>query len=216
MDDAKREQLDGEIRRLLNRYDEPVLLEMEAEAEARGFPAIGRTVGVAVEILARSIGARRVFELGSGFGYSAYWFARAVGHGGQVHLTEFDDANIGKAHDYLGRAGLEDRCRFHTGDALASFAETTGQFDIVFCDIDKHEYPRAFREARERIRVGGLWICDNSLGIGAGTIVDDLPERAGEMIEGIREHDELVSADQDFIATILPIRDGVMVALRLR
>jgi predicted O-methyltransferase YrrM len=216
MDDGKRDALDGEIRRMLDRYDEPVLVEMEAEAEARGFPAIGRTVGVVVEILARSIGARRVFELGSGFGYSAYWFARAVGEGGEVHLTEFDEANIVKAHDYLGRAGVEDRCRFHTGDALTSFAGVTGEFDIVFCDIDKHEYPRAFREARSRIRVGGLWICDNSLGIGAGTIVDDLPGRAGEMIEGIREHDELVSADPDFVATILPIRDGVMVALRLR
>jgi predicted O-methyltransferase YrrM len=216
MDDTKRDALDGEIRRLLDRYDEPVLVEMEAEAEARGFPAIGRTVGVVVEILARSIGAERVFELGSGFGYSAYWFSRAVGDGGEVHLTEFDEANIVKAHDYLGRAGLEDRCRFHTGDALTSFADVPGEFDIVFCDIDKHEYPRAFREARSRIRVGGLWICDNSLGIGAGTIVDDLPGRAGQMIEGIREHDELVSADPDFVATILPIRDGVMVALRLR
>jgi predicted O-methyltransferase YrrM len=216
MDDTKREALDGEIRRLLDRYDEPILVEMETEAEARGFPAIGRTVGVVVEILARSIGAERVFELGSGFGYSAYWFSRAVGDGGEVHLTEFDEANIVKAHDYLGRAGLEDRCRFHTGDALTSFANVPGEFDIVFCDIDKHEYPRAFREARSRIRVGGLWICDNSLGIGAGTIVDDLPGRAGQMIEGIRDHDELVSADPDFMATILPIRDGVMVALRLR
>ncbi len=169
-----------------------------------------------VEILARSIGARRVFELGSGFGYSAYWFARAVGDGGEVHLTEFDEANIVKAHDYLGRAGLERRCAFHTGDALSSFASVPGEFDIVFCDIDKHGYPRAFREARSRIRAGGLWICDNSLGIGAGTIVDDLPGRAGEMIQGIREHDELVSADPDFVATILPIREGVMVALRLR
>jgi len=216
MDDHTRDRLDGEIRRMLDRYDEPVLVEMEAEAEARGFPAIGRTVGVVVEILARSIGARRVFELGSGFGYSAYWFARAVGEGGEVHLTEFDGANIVKATDYLGRAGVGDRCRFHTGDALASFAATPGGFDIVFCDIDKHEYPRAFREARSRIRVGGLWICDNSLGIGAGTIVDDLPGRTGEMIDGIREHDELVSADPDFVATILPIREGVMVALRLR
>jgi predicted O-methyltransferase YrrM len=216
MDEATRDKLDGEIRRLLDRYDEPVLLEMEAEAESRGFPAIGRAVGMAVEILARSIGARRVFELGSGFGYSAYWFARAVGEGGEVHLTEFDGANIVKAHDYLGRAGLEDRCRFHTGDALASFAETSGEFDIVFCDIDKLEYPRAWREARGRIRVGGLWICDNALSFGPGTILDEPDGRAGESIRAIREHNELVSADPDFVATILPIREGDMVALRLR
>src|SRR5439155_18220472 len=80
------------IRGLLARHDEPVLLEMEADARERGFPIIGRMVGVAIEILARSIGARRVFELGSGYGYSAYWFARAVGQGGEVHLTDGDPA----------------------------------------------------------------------------------------------------------------------------
>ncbi|MEX0742719.1 MAG: O-methyltransferase, partial [Actinomycetota bacterium] len=67
------------MRSLLGRYDEPVLLEMEAEGKERGFPIIGRLVGVTVELLARSVAAKRVFELGSGFGYSAYWFARAVG-----------------------------------------------------------------------------------------------------------------------------------------
>jgi predicted O-methyltransferase YrrM len=220
MDDQTRNALDAEIRRLLDRYDEPVLLEMEAEGERRGFPIVGRTVGIVLEMLARSIGAKRVFELGSGFGYSAYWFARAVAEGGEVHLTEFDESNIVKARDYLERAGLADRCIFHTGDALEEFAAVPGDdgqdFDIVFCDIDKHEYPAAFRAARSRIRVGGFWICDNSLAIGAGSILDHPEGRTGEMIQGIRDHDELVAADPDFIGTILPIRDGVMVALRLR
>jgi predicted O-methyltransferase YrrM len=215
MDDHTRDALDDEILTLLARHDEPVLLEMEAEAEARGFPAVGRSVGVVLEILARSIGARRVFELGSGFGYSAYWFSRAVGPDGEVHLTEYGQSNVDKARDYLGRAGLGDRARFHTGDALESFAGVDGEFDIVFCDIDKHQYPQAWATARERIRPGGLWICDNSLGIGAGTIVDQLEGRAAEMIAGIRAHDDAVSADATFLSEILPIRDGVMVALRL-
>jgi caffeoyl-CoA O-methyltransferase len=215
MDDRKREALDEEIGKLLVRHDDPVLLEMEAEAEARGFPAVGRSVGVVLEILTRAIGARRVFELGSGFGYSAYWFCRGVGLDGEVHLTEYDEGNIVKAHDYLDRAGLGERARFHTGDALASFAGVDGDFDVVFCDIDKHDYPRAWAAARERIRPGGLWICDNSLGFGAGTIVDQLEGRAGQMTQGIREHDEAVAADPAFLSEILPIRDGVMVALRL-
>ncbi len=215
MDDDTRDALDDEILTMLARHDDPVLLAMEAEAEARGFPAVGRSVGVVLEILARSIRARRVFELGSGFGYSAYWFCRAVGPDGEVHLTEYDQANVDKARDYLGRAGLGDRARFHTGDALESFAGVDGEFDIVFCDIDKHQYPQAWATARERIRPGGLWICDNSLGIGAGTIVDQLEGRAAEMIAGIRAHDDAVSADATFLSEILPIRDGVMVALRL-
>ncbi|HEU4463950.1 MAG TPA: class I SAM-dependent methyltransferase, partial [Gemmatimonadota bacterium] len=103
---------------LLGRYDEPVLLEMEAEGRQRGFPIIGRLVGVTVELLARSIGTRRVFELGSGFGYSAYWFARAVGPGGEVHATDGDPTNEAKALGYLERAGLSDRVRWHVGDAV--------------------------------------------------------------------------------------------------
>src|SRR2546426_12840743 len=103
------------IRGLLARHDEPVLLEMEAEAKERGFPIIGRMVGVAIEILARSIGTRRGFELGSGYGYSAYWFARAVGQGGEVHLTDGDPANEAKARDYLGRGRPWGRVGVHLG-----------------------------------------------------------------------------------------------------
>src|SRR4249920_3982466 len=88
----------------LTRFDEPVLLEMEAEGAERDFPIVGRNVGVTLEVLARSIGARRVMELGSGFGYSAYWFARAVGADGEVHCTDGDPANESAAAGYLKRA----------------------------------------------------------------------------------------------------------------
>ena len=119
---------DQYIRSLLARHDEPVLLEMEAEAAERGFPIVDRTVGVILEVLARGIGARRVFELGSGFGYSGYWFARAVGPDGELHLTDGDPANEPKALDYLGRAGLSGPVRFHVGDALDSPVKTGGPF----------------------------------------------------------------------------------------
>ena len=104
------------------RHDEPVLLEMEAEGRERGFPIVGRNVGVTLEVLARSIGARRVMELGSGFGYSAYWFARAVGAGGEVHCTDGDPDNATKAESYLTRAGLWDRVTYHVGDAVEQMA----------------------------------------------------------------------------------------------
>src|SRR3990172_4923473 len=122
---------------LLDRYDEPVLLEMEAEGLERGFPIIGRLVGVTVELLARSIGARRVVELGSGFGYSGYWFSRAIDPGDELHLTDGDQENERKALDYLGRAGLDGPVRYHVGDAVSSLADLDGEFDIVYDDIDK-------------------------------------------------------------------------------
>jgi caffeoyl-CoA O-methyltransferase len=202
------------IRGLLARHDEPVLLEMEAEGKERGFPIVGRMVGVVLELLARGIGARRVFELGSGYGYSAYWFARAVGPGGEVHLTDGDPENETKAADYLGRAALWDRVHFHVGDAVMSLQATDGEFDIVYCDIDKHGYPEAWRASRDRIRVGGLFICDNTLWSGRVTGAVEEEDRRPEWTEAIKEMNEAAASDPEYLATILPIRDGVMVARR--
>jgi caffeoyl-CoA O-methyltransferase len=203
-------RFDAYMRERLGRFDEPSLLEMEVEARERGFPIVGRNVGVTIEVLARAVGARRVFELGSGFGYSAYWFARAVGPGGEVHCTDADPANETRALDYLSRAGLWDRVTYHVGDALEQFAAVDGEFDVVFCDIDKKGYPDAWRAARERIRVGGLYICDNSLGYGPGTVLDD---EAGAT--AIREHNRLIAEDEAFVSTIIPTREGDLVAIRV-
>jgi caffeoyl-CoA O-methyltransferase len=197
------------MRSLLDRYDEPVLLEMEAEGAERNFPIVGRHVGVTLELHARSIGARRVVELGSGFGYSAYWFSRAVGADGELHLTDGDAENERKALDYLGRAGLAAPVRYHVGDAVASLERLPGDFDVVYCDIDKGGYPDAWRAARDRIRSGGLYLCDNVLW--SARVVDPDPD---ETTAAILEHNAMIAADDRYVATILPIRDGVLAALR--
>jgi predicted O-methyltransferase YrrM len=214
--DITNRAIEDYIRGLLARHDEPVVLEMEAEAEKKGFPIVGRMVGVVLEILARSIGARRVFELGSGYGYSGYWFARAVGPAGELHLTDGDPENEKKAQNYLSRAGLWDPVRFHVGDAVTSLNATAGDFDIVYCDIDKEGYPEAWGAARNRIRRGGLYICDNTLWSGRVTEGYDEEDRRPEWTKAIKEMNQAVASDLDYLATILPIRDGVMVALRLR
>ena len=203
------------MRTLQERHDEPVLLEMEAEGRERGFPIIGRLVGVTVELLARSIGARRVFELGSGFGYSAYWFARAVGPGGEVHGTDGDPANEAKALGYLERAGLVDRVRWHVGDAVTNLAAVEGEFDVVYDDIDKEGYPDAWRAASERIRVGGLYLCDNVLWSGAVADPGGDHGRDRRTTEAILEHNRLIAGDERYVSGIVPTRDGLMVALRV-
>jgi predicted O-methyltransferase YrrM len=202
------------MRSLLSRYDEPVLLEMEAEGKERGFPIIGRLVGVTVELLARSVGAKRVFELGSGFGYSAYWFARAVGPSGEVHGTDGDPVNEPKALDYLSRAGLAEPIRWHVGDAVTHLGAAPGEFDVVYNDIDKDGYPAAWMAACERIRVGGLYVCDNVLWSGR-VAVQDRDDPRPVYTQAILEHNRLIAEDDRFISSIVPTRDGVFVALRV-
>lgn len=207
-------RIEDYLRDLLGGPDE-IAQEMEAEAKERDFPIVDRVVGVTLEVLARSIGARRVLELGSGYGYSAYWFGRAVGSDGEVHMTEGDATNQEKAMDYLGRAGLSDRVRSHVGDALEIIDELEGSFDVVFCDIDKGGYPTAWEKASERIRVGGLYLADNVLW--GGRVAEGVPpdDRPQDWTDAVRTHNRAIATDDRYRATIIPIRDGVMTALRI-
>ena len=192
-----------------------VLDEMEARAREHGFPIVGRAVGRHLELQARAIGARRVMELGSGFGYSAYWFGRAVGEDGAVICTDGDPGNAELAEGYLRRAGLWDRVDYRVGDALGSFAQVEGEFDIVYCDIDKDGYPDAWAAARDRVRVGGLFICDNTLWGGrvAGAPVEPDPARDA-VTPAIQAMTRAIADDERYLTSLVPLRDGVLVALR--
>jgi caffeoyl-CoA O-methyltransferase len=195
-------------------HSDPVLIDMEARADRNGFPIVGRATGRYLELAARSIGARRVMELGSGYGYSAYWFARAVGSDGEVVCTDGDAGNATLAEQYLSQAGLWNRIRYRVGDALAGLSQETGEFDIVYCDVDKEGYPDCWRAGRERIRVGGMWLCDNVIWSGHVATSTDRDGAPGATA-AIREHNRLVADDDRFVASIVPIRDGVMAALRV-
>lgn len=213
--DVVNPQVERYMRTLVDRYDEPILLAMEREGKERGFPIIGRLVGVTVELLARSVGARRVFELGSGFGYSAYWFARAVGPDGEVHCTDGDPANEARAIGYLSRASLDQPIRWHVGDAMTNLEAVEGSFDVVYCDIDKEGYPDAWRAARDRVRVGGLYLCDNVLWSGAVADPGGGHGRDRATTAAILEHNRLIAEDEGYVSTIVPTRDGVLAALRI-
>lgn len=195
--------------------DEPVLLEMEKRAKDNGFPIIGRLCGQLLELLARSIGAKRIFEMGSGYGYSAYWFSRATGPDGEIHLTDMEPDNEKLALDYLGRAGLDGPIDYHVASAFEAFDATGGDFDIVYCDIDKDGYPEAWEKARGRVRVGGMFICDNMLWSGRVARGTEPPnEQRDAWGKIIDQTNRTIKKDPAFRSLIVPLRDGVIVALR--
>src|SRR4051812_21244833 len=155
---------------LLPARDE-VLAEIEAQAAKRHIPIVGPLVGRLLHLIASITGARKVFEMGSAVGYSTIWWARAVGAQGKVIYTDGDPKNSAEARGYFERAGVTSRIEVHTGDALEILSEQgSGEFDIIFCDIDKDEYPRALKLALPRVRSGGLFIADNVLF--KGTVAD--------------------------------------------
>lgn len=189
--------------------DDPVLREMEMLAAERSFPIVGPQVGRLLYLLARSIEARRVIELGSGFGYSAYWFARAVGEEGQVVLTEGSEERAAEADRFLRRGGLRDRVRIEVGNGLEIIDRIGGDFDIVFNDVDKQDYPLVLDKADAALRPGGLLICDNMLWFGA--VLEEEPEE--ESTRGVKQLTRMLYESNAFETALLPLRDGVTVSI---
>ncbi len=187
-----------------------VLRDMQAYGRAHDFPIVGPQVGRLLHMLARSIGASRVLELGSGFGYSAMWLAHAVGASGRVVLTESSKENVALAKKYFERGGMLGRVQVETGDALEIIERLPGVFDLIFNDVDKAAYPRTLDLVRLKLRPGGLFITDNMLW--GGAVLEN--SRKGD-VRGIKEFTKQLLDAPDFVTTILPVGDGVAVALRL-
>jgi predicted O-methyltransferase YrrM len=185
---------------------------METHAQETNFPIIGPAAGQFCYVVARLAGARRVFELGSGFGYSTAWFARAVREngGGEVHHVVWDESRTAEAREWLGKLGYADTVRYHTGEAVAALRGAEGRFDLIFNDIDKQGYAEAVGVAAERLRPGGVLIVDNALWHGR---IFDGSDRT-EATEGVRAMTRLLADEAVWASSLVPIRDGLMVAMR--
>ena len=188
---------------------DPVLAEMEQEATKRKIPIVGPAVGRVLHQLALVSNAKSVFELGSAIGYSTIWWARAVGENGRVFYTDGDANNAKEAGGYFQRAGVSKQITVKVGDALELLSEEKQQFDIIFNDVDKEDYPRVFRLAIPKLRPGGLFITDNVLW--SGRVVEKNPDA---QTKAILEFNRLLYGSEELFTTILPIRDGLAVAVK--
>jgi caffeoyl-CoA O-methyltransferase len=189
------------------------LQAMEAEAARTDFPIIGPAAGHFCYLMTRLLGVKKVFELGSGFGYSTAWFARGVHEngGGVVHHVVWDAKLSARARKHLATLGLDHLVEFHTGEAVSALREATGPFDLIFNDIDKVGYPASLPVIVRQLRRGGLLLVDNLLWHGR---VLDSTDQAPDTT-GVRELTRLVTTDPAWIASIVPIRDGILVAQRI-
>jgi caffeoyl-CoA O-methyltransferase len=186
----------------------PVITEMEVYAAKNRVPIIGPAVARLLALLVKISGAKRIFEMGSAIGYSTIWLAEAVGPKGKVFYTDGDPEKARQAGDYFRRAGVAKRIDVQTGNAIELLRKASGKFDIIFNDIDKPQYPEAFRAALPKLKRGGLFITDNTLWSGKAARpagADDAPTR------GVQEHNKLVYASEELFPVLIPLRDGVTV-----
>jgi len=188
------------------------MVGMEAHAREARFPIVGPAAGQFCYLLARMTGARRVFELGSGYGYSTAWFARAVKEngGGKVFHVVWDEGLSRRARRHLRALDLDDVVAYRVGEAVQILRETAGVFDLIFNDIDKPAYPASFSVIAEKLRPGGVLIVDNMLW--HGRIFDRTDRTAAT--EGVRELTRLLTTDPTWQTSLVPIRDGLLIAFR--
>ncbi len=192
----------------LSREDDVYLLEMERIAKERDFPIVERLVGRLLFVLTRLKNPKLIVELGSGFGYSAYWFAQALNKG-KVVLTDYHKDNIEYAKDLFGKTGLIRKAEFGVGNAI-EIARGYKNIDILFIDIDKHQYLEAIRTLIPNLNRNALIIADNSLWY--GRVTEDIKDK---QTLGIKRFNKYLFKHRDFMTTIVPLRDGVLIAYKL-
>jgi predicted O-methyltransferase YrrM len=189
-----------------------VLLEMERYAQEHDFPIVGPLVGRFLQQLVILSQPQFIFEMGSGYGYSALWMAPVMPAEGRIHCTEFKMENIERGKKYLDRAGVGDRVMWHEGDAVTAMRRADGPFDIILNDVDKEYYPDSLRAAWPKLRPGGVMITDNVLW--SGRVISEQPP--ARSTAAILEFNRQAYALQGALTTILPLRDGLLLSVKLQ
>ncbi|QLG50505.1 O-methyltransferase [Natrinema halophilum] len=199
------------------------LLEMDEYAAAKGFPHVGPDVGAFLRFIARLSDAERIFEFGSGYGYSAYWFADALPDDGEIVLTEVDDAELELAREYMAAGGYDEVARYERGDAMETIETVDGPFDVVLIDHQKSAYADAFDAVRSKLPVGGVVVADNA--VTASVVEFDAllewaeggsPNGTSEHTQGVIDYLETVRTDPAFETIVVPLGEGIAVSYRVK
>ena len=189
-----------------------ILAEMEEYAAQHNTPIIGPAVARLLALLVQTSGAKRIFEMGSAIGYSTIWIAQAAGPQAQVFYTDGDPRNAERASAYFKRAGVAKRIKVQVGNALELVSKAPGKFDIIFNDVDKHQYPAALKVALPKLKRGGLFITDNTLWSGRAARLADPSDKD---TLGVQEFNRLTYAAKELHTVLLPLRDGVTISRKL-
>jgi len=195
------------IDRLANRGTE---VQRLIEAQGRDWPIVGPAEGSLLHVLARSLGARRILELGMAIGYSGTWLARALPDDGELVTVERSPETADLARKNFEAGGVAAKVRIEVGEARTILPRLRGPFDLVFNDIDKAEYLSVLPHCIRLLRVGGLLVTDNVLW--QGEVARGSRSQAARTI---REYNETLARDPRFVVTIVPLRDGVSIALKV-
>jgi caffeoyl-CoA O-methyltransferase len=202
-------------------HSDPLLNEVAVRSEKEGLPVIqvSQMDGLHLEVIARSLGARKIVEIGTLGGYSGICFLRALQPGGKLYTFEGSAHHAKVAAESFKKAGFSDRVEIFVGTAIQNLPkiEQHGPFDLVFIDADKVSYPAYLDWAAKNLRVGGTVLADNTFAFGliADEHVSDPKDKAD--VEALREFNQKLADPKGvFRATILPTGEGLSYGVKIR
>jgi len=199
----------------LNHASDSVLGDIAREGEGQGLPLVDAEVGALLRVLAMSVGARRVLEIGTCIGYSGIWLARALPADGMLITMEKDAGRAAIAKANFERAGVADKVSIMVGDAALKIVKVAGPFDLIFQDGHKPLYNTLLDPLIKLLRPGGLLVTDNVLW--DGEVVPgflEKPRRNDEDTKAIAEYNERITTHPQLLTSIVPLRDGVAISIR--
>jgi len=199
----------------LNHAGDHILDEIARTGAEQDLPLVDAEVGALLRVLALSVGARRMLEVGTAIGYSGIWLAGALPKGGMLFTMEKDPERAQTARTNFERAGLSDRVGVIVGDAQVTIAKVSGPFDLIFQDGSKPLYVTLLDKFVALLRPGGLLITDNVLW--DGEVVPgflDRPQRDSDDTRAIAEYNVRLNAHPQLITATVPLRDGVAISVK--
>jgi predicted O-methyltransferase YrrM len=200
----------------LNQLSDDVLADIAAAGREQHVPLIDAEVGALLRILVMASGAKRLLEIGTAVGYSGIWLAGGLPADGTLLTMELDPARVLTARANFERAGMASRVHVMTGDAGLIIAKVSGPFDVIFQDGSKQLYVPMLDRLVELLRPGGLLITDNVLW--DGEVVPGFvaaPARAAADTAAIAEYNRRIATDPRLATSIVPLRDGVAISVRV-
>jgi predicted O-methyltransferase YrrM len=199
----------------LNHATDPILLDLARAGAEQDLPLVDAEVGALLRVLAYSVSAKRILEIGTAIGYSGIWLAGALPAGGMLLTMESDPERVRVARANFERAGVADRVSVIAGDAQRTIAKVAGPFDLIFQDGDKTLYGPLLDRLVSLLRPGGLLVTDNVLWDGEvvpGFVV--VPRRNVEDTRAIADYNEQLNAHPQLITATVPLRDGVSISVK--
>ncbi|MES1255452.1 MAG: O-methyltransferase [Acidobacteriota bacterium] len=199
----------------LNRLSDDLLEDLAREGREERLPLVDAEVGALLRVLATTVNATRILEIGAAIGYSGIWLAGALPPGGMLLTMEMDPARARRAQDNFTKAGLADRANVMVGNAALLVAKVSGPFDMIFQDGDKQLYSPLLDRLVGLLRPGGLLVTDNVLW--GGTVVPGFihpPAHDTADTRAISDYNQRLAAHPQLTTAVVPLRDGVSISVR--